>query len=150
MKLAEALLERAELKQKIEFLRSRLNNNAKVQEGCTPLENPIELMQELDQKLERMRYLIIHINKTNELTTKDGKTISELIATRDVLTLKFKAISSFVEAGSDLVGRVSRSEIRVLPTFDVSKEQKNVDKIAADIRRIDTTIQELNWTTELE
>ncbi len=150
MKLAEALLERAELKQKIEFLKSRLNNNAKVQEGCVPLEEPIELMKELDQKLERMRYLIIHINKTNELTTKDGKTISELIATRDVLSMKLKALADFVDAGSNLVSRLSRTEIRVLPTFDVRIEQKNVDKIAADIRRIDTTIQELNWTTELE
>lgn len=40
MKLAEALLERKSLKQKIESLQGRLAENAMVQEGDTPSEDP--------------------------------------------------------------------------------------------------------------
>jgi len=42
MKLAEALLERKELKTKIENLRARAVQNALVQEGDTPAEVPVE------------------------------------------------------------------------------------------------------------
>ena len=46
MKLAEALMERSDLKTRIEQLAARLNENAKVQEGDEPAENPAELLDE--------------------------------------------------------------------------------------------------------
>lgn len=150
MKLAEALLERADLKQKLILLNNRLVNNAKIQEGLKPNEEPKDLLKELEENLDRMEYLIIHINKTNERTkNKEGKTISELIARRDVLNEKLKILGSFVNSGSLLVNRLTHSEIKILPSFSVSNTQKQVDKISAEIRRIDTAIQEMNWTTEL-
>ena len=45
MKLAEALQERADLNRKIEQLNNRLSNNALVQEGEEPAENPEKLKQ---------------------------------------------------------------------------------------------------------
>ena len=48
MKLAEALQERADLVNNIERLRSRIRNNALVQEGEEPAENPKDLIKELD------------------------------------------------------------------------------------------------------
>ena len=48
MKLAEALQERADLRTKIDELRSRLTNNALVQEGEEPAEDPQELLSALD------------------------------------------------------------------------------------------------------
>ena len=65
MKLAEALQERADLNRNIEQLKSRLNNNVLVQEGERPAESPEQLKQELDRSIERLTYLIAHINKTN-------------------------------------------------------------------------------------
>ena len=85
MKLATALSERADLKRKISELSVRLNNNAKVQEGETPAEDPSELLKELDDCFVRMEELIARINRTNNETRYRGQSIADLIAKRDCL-----------------------------------------------------------------
>ena len=150
MKLAEALIERADLKTKIRMLNARLISNAKVQEGLKPNENPDELLKELDERLARMEHLIVCINKTNETTVDcNGFSISALIAKRDVLTNKLSLLSSFVDSGNALINRISHSEIKTLTTFNVVNMQKKIDKLSQEIRLLDTSIQELNWLTEL-
>jgi hypothetical protein len=44
MKLAEALLRRADMQKKLASLKSRIAENVKVQDGDTPSENPNELL----------------------------------------------------------------------------------------------------------
>jgi len=59
MKLAEALILRSDLQKRIEQLRHRLTNNAKVQEGDAPAEKPEALLKELEgsaTELEPSRY----------------------------------------------------------------------------------------------
>lgn len=58
MKLAEALMERSDLKTRIEQLAARLNENAKVQEGDEPAENPAELLDELNRLYARLERLM--------------------------------------------------------------------------------------------
>ena len=58
MKLAEALIQRAEIKTQIENLRERLKSNAVVQEGEKPIENPTELMEMVDRKIVELENLI--------------------------------------------------------------------------------------------
>jgi ABC-type hemin transport system substrate-binding protein len=48
MKLAEALILRADTQKRIEQLKQRLNANARVQQGEKPAEDPKKLMTELD------------------------------------------------------------------------------------------------------
>ena len=48
MKLANALSQRSELQTRIRQLEVRLNNNAQVQEGEQPAEDPMELLKELE------------------------------------------------------------------------------------------------------
>ena len=48
MKLAEALMLRADYQKRAEQLKQRLNQNAKVQEGDTPAENPADLLAEAE------------------------------------------------------------------------------------------------------
>ena len=57
MKLAEALLERKSLTQKIEALRARLAENALVQEGDQPSEQPQALMAELNDAVNQLESL---------------------------------------------------------------------------------------------
>ena len=150
MKLAEALIERADIKNKVEMLRMRMINNAKIQEGTSPNEEPKALLKELDEKLDRMEYLIKHINKTNELTkAKDGKTISEMIAEKDVLTKKLSILGSYVDSGSAVTTRLTHTEIKIMSAFSVAEMQKEIDKLSKTLRELDTKIQELNWLTEL-
>lgn len=150
MKLAEALLERAELKIKIQRIRSRLLSNAQVQEGFEPAEEPVALLKELNSTLQRMEYLITHINQTNNNTkVSSGETIAELIAKKDVLTKRISILSAFYEEGSTLVRRARHSEIKILPTFDVRKTQTEIDKLSKELRLLDVKLQESNWLTDL-
>lgn len=92
MKLAEALQERADINRSIEQLNSRLNNNILVQEGEKPAEDPMKLKNELDACVERLAYLVAHINKTNCMTMVDGQTLTELIAKKMPLHSRFAFI----------------------------------------------------------
>ncbi len=150
MKLAEALIERADLQRRIEMIRARLMHNAKVQEGTDPSEKPADLLKELNEAVSRLEYLIVRINRTNELTkTADGKTIAELLAHKDVLAQKISVLGSFLDSGNSLVSRVTHAEIRILPAFDIKKVQKEVDGLSQELRLTDTKLQEQNWLTDL-
>ena len=149
MKLATALSERADLQRRISELGVRLNNNAKVQEGEKPAEDPAALLAELDADIVRLEELVARINKTNNETRSGEETITDLIAHRDCLKMRIQIMRSFLNASSEKVARYTKTEIRVLSTVPVAKLQKQVDEYSADLRRTDETIQSLNWTTEL-
>ena len=53
MKLATALAERSDIQNRINTISVRLDNNAKVQEGDVPAEDPKALMEELDRLIVR-------------------------------------------------------------------------------------------------
>jgi len=149
MKLATALSERADLKRRIAELSVRLNNNAKVQEGEQPSEDPNALLSELDGYMNRLEELIARINKTNN-ETKDGAcTITDLIAKRDCLKERIRIMRDFLNASSEKVSRYSKAEIKVYSTVSVAALQKQTDKYSALLRETDERIQSLNWTTDL-
>ncbi len=149
MKLAAALSERADLQARLSQLETRLNNNAKVQEGEKPAEDPAQLLAELDHVLSRLEKLMGRINLTNSRTEKDGVTVTELIARRDVLKQRLSVLRSFLNSASQKVDRHARSEIVIKSTVNVAELQKKADAAAKELRETDEIIQELNWTTEL-
>lgn len=149
MKLAEALQERADLNRRIQQLRSRLVDNAVIQEGVSPAEDTKELLAELDRCIEQFEELVAHINLTNCQTTLDGKTLTQHIARRDALTLKLSAYRDVTQSGRQLGHRVMHSEIRLLSTVDVRGLQKQIDAISKELRLLDNSIQAANWATEL-
>ena len=77
MKLAEALQERADLVRKIGELRGRLDDNATVQEGENPAEDPSVLLSDLRVAIARLERLTASVNLTNTHTLLDGKTLTE-------------------------------------------------------------------------
>ncbi len=87
MKLAEALLLRADLQKRIEQIESRLLRNAKVQEGETPAEDPQALLAELSDLVRQLETLMRRINETNAALTDAGETMTALLARRDCLRL---------------------------------------------------------------
>ena len=120
MKLAEALQERADINRNIEQLKKRLNNNVLVQEGEQTAEDPEKLKQELDNSLERLTYLIAHINQTNCETKIDGETLTELIAKKDTLLLKLSVYKDIVYSGSQTSYRARNTEIKIKSAISVS------------------------------
>ena len=115
MKLAEALQERADLNRRIEQLRYRLNNNVLVQEGEKPLEDPAALLEELESSLARLEWLISHINLTNCAIKVEGRSLTELIARRDVLSLRAEAYRRLVEEASQNTHRATCSGRPMMP-----------------------------------
>lgn len=150
MKLAEALKLRSDLKTRIDEMGERLRMNAKVQEGETPAEDPVELIEELNSMIGEYEELIWRINHSNaQIKNSDGRTITQLISHRDALSQKYEIMRTFLDSASNLVGRHSLSEIKVASTVNVSQLRKVVDDIAKEMRLTDNTIQELNWTNDL-
>ncbi len=149
MKLAEALTQRADLKKRIYQLKERLLLNAKVQEGEQPSENPEELLKELNTNLQEFELLIKQINKTNSNTKYNLKTITDLIAERDILTIDIAIKRDFLKSASEKIDRYSNKEVKILSTINISEKQKEIDILAKKLRELDVKIQELNWTTEL-
>ncbi len=92
MKLATALSERADLQRRIAELSGRLNNNAKVQDGEKPSEDPKELLAELNKDFERLEELVARINHTNNATKSGDVTLTDLIAKRDCLKQKIGSL----------------------------------------------------------
>ena len=149
MKIAEALILRADIQKRIAQLKTRLNNNAKVQENEKPTENPEFLLTELDDLISQLNDLIIKINKTNTLSKIDGISLVELIAKKDTLSQKAGILREFIEIASQKINLYSSTEIKVFSTINVPAQQKQLDKLSKEIRKTDTKLQQANWTIDL-
>lgn len=149
MKLAEALNLRADTAKRLSQLSERLAANAKVQEGDSPAEDPSELLEELDRLTKQLEDLISRINLTNSKTLYEGKTLTEMIAAKDTLSLKSSILRNFLSVSSAKIDRYSNKEIRVVSTVNVRELQKSSDEISEEIRKLNVKIQELNWSTDL-
>lgn len=150
MKLAEALILRADCQKRIEQLKQRLIRSAKVQEGETPPEDPQALIAELNRTVNELADLIKRINKTNSATNlEEGMTISEALAERDTLMLKRGVYSSVIEVAGLRKDRFGASEIKFFSTVNVADLQAQIDQMSRQCRELDTRIQEVNWNVEL-
>ncbi len=150
MKLAEALVLRADLQRRVGQVRERLNMSALVQEGDQPPEQPQALLGELDEMFEQLNRLIVQINQTNVRTRIDGgETLTEALARRDVLDLRLQVLKQVADTAAQRIDRYGRSEIKRVATVDVGALRRDIDQIARQRRELDTAIQATNWTTEL-
>lgn len=149
MKLAEALQERADLNRNIEQLNERLNNNVLVQEGESPAEEPEKLKQELDASIERLAGLIARINRTNSETLVEGRTLTEMIARKDALSLKIRVYKEVVNNGSRASYRARGTEIRIKPVISIVGWQSEIDRMEKELRLLDNRLQASNWNIDL-
>jgi len=149
MRLAEALQERADLNRKLEQLRERMMNNALVQEGEEPSEDPSALLKEYRAACDRLSYLMAAINLTNAAVKAEGMTLTEIIAKKDVLVKEIAAYRDLVNRASARADRYARSEIRILSAVDVAGLQKKADSLSKELRALDAALQACNWSTEL-
>lgn len=150
MKLAEALILRADLQKRIEQIKYRLRNNAMVQEGDQPSEDPELLLKEYEQCQLELTNIIKRINKTNIQIMFDEKwTLADALTERDGLWERRLTLSQIAESASIKQDRYTRTEIKYISTVDVRELQKKVDRLSKEYRELDTKIQGLNWTIDL-
>src|SRR5436305_786180 len=99
MKLAEALLLRADRKRTLEQLRARAQASARYQEGEEPPEDANELMARADEVLSELERLIRQINVTNSTAAlPDGRTLTAALAERDALRMRHVLLSGVADA----------------------------------------------------
>lgn len=150
MKLAEALVLRADLNRRIAQLRERLNTVAKVQEGDRPAEDPQALLAELERAAVDLTGLIQRINRTNSVTELEpGVTLSDALAKRDTLRLRHSYLRDLARHAVITHDRYSRSEVKFVSTVDIAEIQQQADSIAIAYRELDTRIQQANWTIDV-
>lgn len=150
MKLAEALSIRKDLQKRIQQIGARIQSNVKVQEDDEPMEKPEELMKELEACLVQLEDLIWRINATNMQTRNtDGVTLTQLMARKDIMTMRVGQLRSIFETASAGQDRYSRSEIKTVTVIDVKALGKQIDDCSARLRQIDMEIQTLNFQTDL-
>ncbi len=150
MKLAEALILRADIQKRMEQIRSRLYNNVLTQEGELPSEDPDILLKEFMSLQKELTTLIKAINRTNNNTPfNETMMLSEVLVERDALLAKRSILSTAAERASDKQDRYSRTEIKYVSVIDIKKFQKEADKLSKEYRELDTKIQGLNWNIDL-
>lgn len=149
MKLAEALILRADAQKHIAQLRQRLVRSARVQEGEQPPEEPQALLAELEATTNELVRLIQQINRTNAVTRFQSGMLSDALAERDSLQLKRTAYSGLIDAAAVRQDRYMRSELRSVSTVNVAEMQRQVDQLSRQYRELDAQIQALNWATDL-
>jgi hypothetical protein len=149
-KLGEALARRAELQARLGEVRDRLRVSALAQEGDRPAEDPEPLLSELDAIAVELEKLIADINRTNAVARISSGTLTQALARRDVLGLLHGALKAVADSTAQQQARYSRSEIRLVRTFDVAAVRSRVDELARDRRQLDVEIQNANWTVDLQ
>jgi hypothetical protein len=156
MKLAEALLLRADRNRTLEQLKQRIAVSARYQEGENPPEDARDLVGAASAVLDELEVLIRNINRTNSGTVMtDGRTVTDALAERDVLRLRYSMlrVSADVASGaSQHAGfiRTTRSELKYLRALDVRELRQQASDVARRARELDARVQEVNWTTELQ
>lgn len=149
MKLAEALNLRADTQTRVAQLKERLLSNVKVQEGDEPAEAPQALFSELDAALKSLQELILRINKTNLSTVWEGRTLTDMIAEKDILSLRLSVLREVLADASVRGDRFSRNEIKFVRTIDIAVLQKQIDDYSKQLRELDVKLQQANWMTDL-
>ncbi|MCS4534738.1 DIP1984 family protein [Neisseria montereyensis] len=146
MKLAEALIERADLQRKLAQLAQRLKQNAQYQEGEEPAEQPKDLLIEYRQTIEKLEKLVVAVNQTNSrVSLSDGTGMTTALVRRDLLKAEYTALTALADAATPEQSRYSRSEIKMLAAVDIKAIRRQADEVAKKYRELDALVQQANW-----
>lgn len=149
VKLAEALIHRADLKQRLAGLHERIVRNAS-QEGDPPAEDPNALLEEFERLAKDYEETVVRINRTNlSARLENGTSITEAIALRDGLLLRIGTYRKLVAEATVVAARGLKTEIKFVPSVDVRAVQAEADRLSRAHRELDARIQAANWTSDL-
>lgn len=151
MKLAEALIERANLQRRLDALKERMTANARIAEGDTPAEDAMALLAEYERNAALLLDYIRRINVTNlSAHLEPGLSLMDAIAQRDILRKRQQAYLALANAAMGAAQRVyGQVEIRYQRVVDVAALRKQADEVAREARELDTRLQAANWSVEM-
>jgi hypothetical protein len=151
MKIAEALLLKADMDTKITSLTDRIKKYAVVQEDTVPDEDPTKLIKKVSGVIADRFELILRIQAANaRVKTADGRVLSDVLTHRDMLRWQAHIIKQAVDATQKEQDRYRPTELKWVSVIDVEKMQKQLDGFAKRLREVNAAIQEANWREDLE
>lgn len=140
MKLAEAMKEKSRLKKKITGLREELERAAEGKEGSDT--NPKDLLMDLEESLRRLDRLTAAIYRTCSQVRDEGKTLTQLICTRDTLFFRQELYKKLL--------RLAEGAENPSPAGpDLSGLRDKAQRTKEEIRSLNDRIQKAGWTSEL-
>ena len=150
MKLAEALLVRADQKKKLLSLRERIARCARAQEGETPAEDANALIKQAFAVLQAQQAIVQQIDRANARgQLADGRLLADALAERETLSQQHSLLTAAIAAAQPDNERYSPREIKWVAQIKVSAVQKQADDLSAKLRELNARIQEANWQIEL-
>lgn len=111
---------------------------------CSFFVYPQELLEETERFVSELEEYVRRINRTNLSAMLSGgeTTLTDALARRDALTLRYGNLKTLVSAASDRVPRYGRAEIRILSAVEVGPLRRRMDELARERRELDTAIQQ--------
>lgn len=150
MKLAEALLIRADQQKQIASYKQRIQANVLVQDGDEPSEDPNRLIEQVFALSQQLHCLVNDIHHTNALTRlPDGRSMLQLLSQRDELVERHQILIGAIRQSQQEPDRYSSREIKWTKVISISKLQKQADHISAQLRSLNVLIQASNWQVDL-
>lgn len=150
MRLAEALILRSDLKKRLAHANQRMVECVRVQEGDTPPEDPNTLETEFMAMTREFATLATRINATNlGIVLPDGQSMTAALAQRDILKVQIAFLRAAADGAVGKQARVTRSEVKFVPTINIADFRDRADRLAQELRELDTMIQSANWQYDL-
>lgn len=150
MKLAEALLLRRDLNNRLFQLRNEISNSVLVQEGDTLDRSITELFKEYDEINQQYSELVVAINRKNATASvaDSALLLMEALERREQLRRKHALLTQALDE-TKAAPRMGRNEIRLVRTIDTKTLTEQLNATAKQLRELDGKIQQTNWLVDL-
>ncbi|MFB8623323.1 DIP1984 family protein [Enterococcus casseliflavus] len=150
MKLAEALLLRRDLNNRLFQLRNEISSSVLVQEGDTLDRSITELFKEYDEINQQYSELVVAINRKNATASlaDSALLLMEALEQREQLRRKHALLTQALDE-TKAAPRIGRNEIRLVRTIDTKTLTEQLNTTAKQLRELDGKIQQTNWLVDL-
>ncbi|MUN73664.1 DIP1984 family protein [Enterococcus casseliflavus] len=150
MKLAEALLLRRDLNNRLFQLRNEISSSVLVQEGDTLDRSITELFKEYDEINQQYSELVVAINRKNATASlaDSALLLMEALEQREQLRRKHALLTQALDE-TKAAPRMGRNEIRLVRTIDTKMLTEQLNATAKQLRELDGKIQQTNWLVDL-
>ncbi|MFB8588611.1 DIP1984 family protein [Enterococcus casseliflavus] len=150
MKLAEALLLRRDLNNRLFQLRNEISSSVLVQEGDTLDRSITELFKEYDEINQQYSELVVAINRKNATASlaDSALLLMEALEHREQLRRKHALLTQALDE-TKAAPRMGRNEIRLVRTIDTKTLTEQLNATAKQLRELDGKIQQTNWLVDL-
>jgi hypothetical protein len=154
MNILEALTLKKDLKDRIEDLGSRFTNSITVTKGGKPIEDPNELMTQLEDSSRQLNDICSRIKKANaKAKNYKGVTLVELVEKRaieeNLLEILRRVFREAIYGDGTVYYYDRKPNFEYEVTMDVNLLKKQIDEKETILRELTSEIQKLDLSTEI-